>query len=489
MIFTMAITLYTSRVVLQILGVTDFGIYNIVAGCIAMFGFISSSLSVATQRYITFELGKSKDGDVDKIISVCIFLHVAIAFFIIIVAEPIGLWFIHNKAVIPAERLNAAVWTYQFAILSTALLIIAVPLNAMIVAYEKMEAFAMISIVDAILKLVIVFLLPLFAIDRLIMYGALIFIAQLFIQSLYFVYCNRKIRRVKIYGGIDSKKIKEIASFASWSILGNVSYLTYTQGLNLLLSAFFAPVVNAARGIAVQVQGAVNSFVTNFQMAANPQITKLYASGNLDEMHTLVFRTSRLSFYLLLLVSLPVLFETHTILELWLGQVPGYSVVFLRLILLTTWINSIANPLVVSVKASGKIWQYESIVATIMLLILPISYVFLRQGFDAYIVFIVHLVMEIIAQAARIHITSKLINFSVLSYLKEVLYPIISVCVLSLIIPVIVYYLIDESWLKTIVMLIACLVSSIVAIYSIGLTPSERSLILNKIRSIKEKVR
>lgn len=478
----MGITLYTSRVILQVLGVNDFGIYNIVGGIIAMFGFISGSFSSATQRYITYESGKGEKGDVSKIFSTCLYVHIIIGVIVLLISEPIGIWFVVNKAIIPPERVNAALWVYQFAILSSALVIATVPLNATIIAYEKMGAFAAISVVDAVLKLIIVFFLTFVSYDRLIVYSLLIFISQTFIQFLYIHYCKKHLRTVKLIKIWDTEKVKEIASFALWGVLGNVSYLSYTQGLSLLLSTFFAPFVNAARGIAVQVQGAVNTFVTNFQMAVNPQITKLYANGNLLEMHKLVFRSSRFSFYLLLIISLPILFETERILQVWLGKVPNYTPLFLRLILLTTWINSVANPLIISVKATGQIWRYESVVAVIMLLILPISYVFLKIGFNAYIVFIVHLSMEIIAQIARIVITSKLVKFSICEYVNEVLIRILIVVVLSTIIPFACYQTMLDSWVRFISVSAVCFISSAIVIFLAGLSNEEKLFVKNKIK-------
>ena len=481
MLLTMGITLFTSRVILRVLGVEDYGIYNLVGGVIAMFGFVSASLATATQRFVTFELGKESNGDPATVFSTCLLLHIIIALCIVLVAEPIGVWFIVNKLVIPTHRLTAAIWVFHFSIISSFVLIVSVPFNAEIVAHEKMSAFAMISIVEATLKLLIVYSLLLTDRDRLIVYGALILLTQLLIQCLYFTYCKRHFKEVTLRLRADRKRMKEIGSFASWSILGNVSYLTYTQGLNLLLGTFFMPAVNAARGIALQVQGAVNSFVANFQTAINPQITKTFAAGQITEMHKLVFRSSRFSFYLLLIISLPFLLETEKILKIWLGIVPDYTVIFLRLILLTTWINSFANPLIVSVKASGKIWQYESVVAVIMLLILPISYVLLRLGFDAWIVFAVHLFMECIAQFARVVITAKLIGYSIKVYLKEVFIRIVITGSTAVVLPIAVYYSLSDSWARFFTVCSVCVLSTVLAVFFVGLSKGERGFICSKL--------
>ena len=484
MILTMGITLFTSRVILQVLGIEDYGIYNLVGGVIAMFGFVSASLSTATQRFITFELGKGDRGALHIVFSTCLLLHTIIALFIVLIADPIGVWFIINKLVIPTGRLTAAIWVFQFSIISTFVMIVSVPFNAEIVAHEKMSAFAMISIVEATLKLLIVYSLLLTHEDKLIVYGALLLLTQISIQCLYSFYCRKNFEEVTLKLKVDRSRVKEIGSFASWSILGNVSYLTYTHGLNLLLGTFFMPTVNAARGIALQVQGAVNSFVANFQTAINPQITKTYAAGQISEMHKLVFRSSRLSFYLLLIISLPFVFEAEMVLRLWLGVVPEYTVVFLRLIFLTTWINSFANPLIISVKASGKVWQYESVVAVIMLLILPISYVFLILGFDAGIVFAVHLAIECVAQFARIKITGKLIGYSCSIYIKEVLMKILLTGTIAIIPPMSVYMSLPDSWTKFFTVCSVCIVSTLLTVFYVGLSDVERDFIKTKMKFV-----
>src|SRR3712207_5379352 len=316
MIVIMAVTLFTSRVILQTLGVEDYGIYNVVGGIVAMFTFISSSLTTASQRFITFELGKGKKGNISNVFSTCLTLHILLAILIAIIVEPFGIWFIYNKLMIPEARLTAAIWVFQFSILAMVVMIVSVPYNALIVAYEKMNAFALVSVIDAALRLAIAYSLLAFnSLDKLIVYGALVFLAQLIIRACYTVYCNRTFTDVQYCKQMDRSLLLEMGKFASWSIFGNVAFLTYTQGLNLLLGMFFSPVVNAARGVAVQIQGAVNTFVSSFQTAINPQITKNYAAGNFSEMINLVFRSSRFSFYLLMMLSVPVLLRTSDILD------------------------------------------------------------------------------------------------------------------------------------------------------------------------------
>lgn len=483
MLLTMGISLYTSRAIIQILGVQDYGIYNVVGGVIAMFGFVNGSLTVATQRYITFELGKGEKGKESKVFSTCLILHIILAVIIVIIADAISVWFLYHKLLIPADRLMAAFWILQFALLSTFVMIVSVPYNALIVAHEKMDAFAFISIVEAVLKLIIVYSLLVIPFDKLIVYGFLILVTQIVIRFCYSIYCHAKIKTVKFKYVWDFPLVKEIAVFAGSSVFGNITFLACTQGVNVLLGAFFLPAVNAARGIAVQAQGAINSFVQGFQTAINPQITKTYAAGLLEEMHTLIFRSSRFSFYLLLIISLPILLEAEPILKLWLGIVPEYTVIFLRLIILTTWINTCANPLNVASKASGKVWKYETSVSACLLMILPISYILLKIGLDAWIVFAVHLVLECIAQIVRVRTASKLIGFEIRCYWTRALSKILLVACCSIIIPLFVYLKLSPGVVNIILVSLISVISSIITVYFVGLEKTEKNYINSQIVS------
>ena len=483
MIIIMGVTLFTSRVILRTLGVEDYGIYNVVGGIVAMFSFISSSLTTASQRYITFELGKGKDGNLSNVFSTCLTLHLILGIMVAVVVEPIGIWFINNKLMIPAERIGAAMWVFQFSILSMIVMFVSVPYNALIVAHEKMNAFALVSIIDAGLRLGIAYsLLAVSSFDKLIIYGLLMLLTQLIIRVCYTIYCKRAFTDVRYINRMDKPLIIEMGKFASWSIFGNVAFITYTQGLNLLLGSFFSPVVNAARGIAIQIQGAVNTFVGSFQTAINPQITKNYAAGNLSEMINLVFRSSRFSFYLLMILSIPVFLRTSDILELWLVGGPKHTVTFVRIILLTTWINSIANPLIIAVKATGKIKLYESTVGSLMIAILPTSYIFLRLGFSPEIVFIVHLFIECVAMIFRIWNTKSLIHFSLNMYVKEVLIRIYTVALISFVATYFVSINLSDGLWPTIIVCIFSFMISAIAIVAIGLNKGERSFIIKKIK-------
>ena len=333
MLFMMAISLFTSRVILGTLGVEDYGIQNVVGGIVAMFGFLNGSMSSATQRYITFALGKGDKDRLQTVFCTALQIHALIAVIIVLLGETVGLWFLYNKMQLPADRMDAAFWVLQCSIVSTVVMIVSVPYNACIIAHEKMSAFAYISVLEAVLKLVIVYLLLVFPFDKLIVLAVLTLLVQLFIRFCYSIYCHRHFEETKYRHVWDKTLFREMNGFAVWSLWGNLSVVLYTQGLNMILNVFFGPVVNAARAIAVQVQGAVQQFVGNFQMALNPQITKNYAAGNLEQMHSLMFRSARFSFLLLFFLSLPVLLETEFILTLWLKTVPDNAVIFTQIMI------------------------------------------------------------------------------------------------------------------------------------------------------------
>lgn len=480
MLFMMAVALFTSRVVLNTLGVEDYGIYNVVGGVVAMFGFINGSMSSATQRYITFALGKGDKDRLSTVFSTTLQIHTLIAVIIVLLGETVGLWFLYNKMQIPADRMDAAFWVLQCSIVSTVVMILSVPYNADIVAHEKMSAFAYISILEVVLKLAVVYLLVVFSFDKLILYAFLILAIQVLIRFCYSIYCNRHFEETKYRHVWDKALFKEMTGFAGWSLFGNLAAVLFGQGLNMLLNVFFGPVVNAARAVAVQVQSAIQQFVGNFQMALNPQITKTYAKGELSEMHKLMYRSARFSFFLLFFLSLPVLFETNYILTVWLKTVPENTVVFLRIMICTSLIYAIANPLIIANQATGKVRKYQAVCGTILLLILPVSYACLKLGCPAYTVFIVHFVMESVAQLARMIMLRPLIGIRIRDYISYIYRPVLIVAVASLVLPALVYYNMTDGLLRFLCVGMTCVLSVSLASYALGLSTNERVFVKSK---------
>ena len=480
MLFTMGISLFTSRVVLQTLGVEDYGISSVVGGVISMFTFINAAMVSSTQRYLNFELVRDDANQLRSVFSTSLQIHALIALAIIVLSETVGLWFLNEKLVIPEARMNAAMWVYQCSILSCAVSIMSTPYNAVIVAHEKMSAFAYISILDVSLKLLVVYLLVVLPFDKLIILAILNLLVQLFIRYIYTIYCHRHFPESYFQFRFNKTLFKEMFGFAGWSFWGNLAAILYTQGLNMMLNIFFGPIVNAARGIAVQVQSAVQQFVGGFQTALNPQITKNYASNNLPQMHSLMFRSARFSFLLLFFLSLPVLMETNFILTLWLKTVPDDAVIFTQIMICISLIYTTANPCIIANQATGKVKIYQMVVGGILLLILPISYVVLKLGAPAYSVFIVHFCIESLAQFSRMYMLRKLIHLPLWQYMKNIYIPIVSTVAIAIILPLVVRMQVAEGWLRFLAVGFTCVLSVGASSYFIGFTKQERVFFLDK---------
>lgn len=480
MLFLMAISLFTSRVILNTLGVEDYGIFNVVGGVVAMFGFLNAAMSSATQRFLTFALGKGDSGRLQTVFSTTLQIHSLIALIIFILGETVGLWFLYNKMQIPIDRMDAAFWVLQCSIVSAIVMIVSVPYNACIIAHEKMSAFAYISIVEAVFKLAIVYFLMIFSSDKLILYAFLTLIIQIFIRFCYSIYCHRHFTETKYKHSWDKNLFKEMTSFAIWSLWGNLSVVFYTQGLNIILNIFFGPIVNAARAIAVQVQTTIYQFVGSFQMALNPQITKTYAKGNLEQMHYLMFRSARFSFLLLFFLSLPLLLETEYILSIWLTTVPKDTVIFSQIMICISLIYTTSNPCMIANQATGKVKVYQIVVGGVLLSILPISYIVLKLGAPAYSVFIVHFCVEIIAQFTRMYMLRKLIKLPIIHYFRNIYIPIWATVAVAIAIPIIVHLKLPYGCTRFFVVGVTCIISVGISSFFIGFTKNERTFILSK---------
>lgn len=486
MLLTMGISLYTSRVVLSTLGFSDYGIYNVVGGFVAMFSFVNGSMTAATQRFFTIELGKN--GDIGTVFNTSRAIHGLLALVIFVLCESVGLWFFYNKMQIPPERMLAAFWTLQCSILATLVVIISVPYNAVIVAHEKMSAFAYISLLEVILKLLIVFLVSWQKYDYLIVYAILMLLVQIAIRLCYSVYCKRNFSETKLPFNVNKKLFYQMLHFAGWTMGGNLAMMTYTQGLNVLLNIFFGPVVNAARGIAVQVQNAIIAFCSNFMVAVKPQITKTFAQNDLDRMHNLIALSSKFSFYMILCVSMPLMLGVKYILNLWLGKVPAYTEIFLVIILCSSMIRSLAEPIITSIHATGNIKRFQLVEGCLLLCILPVSYCVLLLKYPPYSVFIVHLLFEIITQAARVFIVLPQIKMSIKTYLSRVVVPVVIVSFISPIIPICFKNQIVISTFHMFVMiLIISMLSVLLSVYVWGINKRERKQLNTIIKNVLNK--
>ena len=483
------INLYTQRVVLNTLGVEDFGINNVVAGVITMLGFLTGSLSAASSRYITYDLGKGDLVVMKRTFGNILSIHFILALFVLIVGETAGLWFMTTQLHIPSEREFAAFWVYQFSIFSFICSMTNVPYNAMIVAHEKMSAFAYIGIGDAVLKLLVAFALLVVSYDKLIIYSALLFVIQLFDRFVYEWYCHRRFEESHTRFSFDKSLFKEIFYFAGWTMNGNLAVIGYTQGLNILLNIFFGPLVNAARGIAVQVENVAMSFCSNFQMALNPQLTKSYAVEDYEHMHQLLKASSKYSFYLTMLICLPMMLEAQLILQWWLGLVPEHTVNFIRLILVYALLYSLANPVIISVHATGRIKRFQMVEGGMLLSIVPIAYILLRFfHVSPELVFVVHLIVEICTQIVRVCIVLPMIQMNIMEYVNGVILPILNVVIIAPLLPICIYVILETSVISFFVVSIISVLCVLAVVYFVGCNTVERIYLRAKLYDLYCKI-
>jgi O-antigen/teichoic acid export membrane protein len=480
MAMTMVVSLYTSRVVLNTLGIEDFGVYNLVGGIVVLFSFINSGMTAATQRFLNFEMSKDSVSDVRRVFSVSMNAHFLIIGIILLLSETAGLWFLNYKLNIPAERIYAANVVYQFSLLAFCFSVLKVPYNASIIAHEKMSFYAWISIIEVVLKLLIVFLLVLFLYDKLILYSILVFAVSVIVYIIYRFFCRRLFDSCKYKFIRDKILFKELINFSGWSIFGNMALIGSNQGVSFILNIFLGVTINATMGIAAQVNTAVYSFVSNFQMAFNPQIVKTYASGNLDEHKKLIFQASKFSFYLLLILAIPILLNTEYILTLWLKIVPEYAVEFTQLILIFSLIDALSGPFWASVNATGKIRSYQIGVALILLMNLPIAYFLLHFNYSPVWVITAKIVINFILFIYRLVCSHKYLNFSYLDVFTKTYLRLIIVSGLAI---ALLYFLrielfsTIETWYNLLMFSLLCLIVTVIIIIVVGITKTEKKYI------------
>ena len=488
MLFMMVVSLYTSRVILNALGVEDFGIYNVVGGVVAMFTVISGSLSAAISRFITYELGKGDQSKLNKIFSASVTIQLALSLIIVVLIESVGVWFMNAKMTIPVDRMVAANWVLQFSIITFVINLISVPYNAAIIAHERMSAFAYISILEAVCKLTIAFLIMVSPMDKLVFYAILMCAVSVLIRFTYGHYCKKHFTECTYHFHWDKNILKKMFGFAGWNFIGASSAVLRDHGGNIVINLFYGPSVNAARGIAIQVNNAIMGFVSNFMTALNPQITKSYASGDREYLMTLLFQGARLSFYMLLLLSLPVLVNTHYILVIWLKLVPEHAVLFVQLILIFAMSESISNPLITAMLATGKIRNYQIVVGGLQMMNLPISYVCLRLGCIPETVLIVAIVISQCCLAARLYMLRGMIGLSSIQYLKKVYFNVIVVALLSLAVPGLLSKCVDESFLSFVLLSLVAVVCTVIVEFYVGCNGKERAFVIEKMNIVKNKI-
>lgn len=484
----MIVTLYTSRVILQALGVEDYGVYTAIGGIIAFLSMVTGPIDSAISRFLTYELGRDDKDRLHRYFSTGLTIMIIFSVLAVIILETAGIWFLNNKMVIDESRVVAANWVLHLSIAAFVVNLISAPYRAAIIAHEKMALFAYMGILDAALKLAVAFILLKSPIDKLILYAALLLAVSVLVRFIYTIICNRQFEEcqtVKI--GLDRELFKGLFSFAGWNVFGAMASFCRGQGVNIFFNLFGGPVVNAAYGIANQVNGAIVSFVNNFTTALNPSIIKSYAASEKQYMMSLVYQGARFSYFLVLLFAMPLILEAEQVTQLWLGQPPEYSAVFIQLMLIYSLIESLSKTIMAGVHASGKIMAYQIVIGLFQVIILPLAYVLLWMGFSPTAVLIAMVVVDVIAVFARMFMAKNIFELSIQTYLWEVIIKTMLVTVVALIVPLLLRIYLNENIVRFFIVVAISLLSTTLSVLYVGCTSSERSALLCKVYSIIKK--
>lgn len=475
------ISLYTSRIILKALGIEDFGIYNVVGGIVVMFSFLNSAMALSVNRFFAYELGRKNYVQLKRLFSLSVNVHILIAIVVLIISETIGLWFLNTQLNIPLIRMKSANWVYQFSILSFIISIIKVPYNASIIAHEDMSIYAYASIIEAVLKLLIVYLLWLVFFDKLILYALLIFGVTFLMAGFYYLYSVRKYKECTYQFYYDTILFKSLLNYAGLSTFGNMAWVIVNQGQNFLLNIFFGPVTNAARGISFQISSAVNGFISNIYTAINPQIVKAYAANDREYMLKLVYQSTKFSFFFLLMITLPLVLELEFILKLWLETVPPNTLIYGRLILINSLVFNLATPSIIALQATGRIAVVHLITGSINLSNLLIAYIFLKLGYASEIVFYIQIFISIAMTISILFIQKSQLNILFKIYFKEVILPILIVTMTSVIIPIIIWDHLNNDIIRFLIVIIISFSSVLISSFYFGMNKVMRAQIIRAI--------
>lgn len=483
MLFQMAVFLYTSRILLSALGVENYGIYDVVAGLVLMLSFLNNSLTSCSQRFITYAIGKNDTQYLKNVCSASIFVHLIMALMVLLLGETIGLWYVLDIMIYPPEKFWDVMFVYQSSLLSGLFLIVSIPYNATIIAYERMNVYAFITIADTILKLLSALVLSCICEGwRLPSYAIMMLVVATITRLAYAMYCHHNFPVLRFRLKNNAEILKEMFSFFSWSILGNTSIAMNTQGLNLVLNYFFGPVLNAARGVAFQIQMAVTQFIASFQMAVNPQITKSYAQGDIALANSIVLRSSRLSFMLVMSMAIPLYIEAPMVLQVWLGKIPEHSIGILRLLLLVSIVDAVSNPLMVAAAATGRIKKYQIYVGGTLMSVLPLSVLMLQFFKVPECVFVVLFLVTLLVQCIRVWLCHNIFSLDVREYFVDVLYRILLTSIFAVLLPILLsLYFVETSFLSLIIRIVFDVGWIVIIILLFGLKRDERTYVFNKI--------
>lgn len=488
MTFVLLVSLYSTRAILNALGIVDYGIYNVVAGFVAMFSFLNSSMINTIQRFFNFEKGTANEENLNKVYITSVQIQIVLGFITVILLEVFGLWYINNKMIIPADRISAALAVFQLSVCSLFMLIIQIPYSAAIVAHECMGYYAIISIIEAILKLFIAFSLPFVSCDKLIIYGILMFSISVANFAFYYIYAKHNFPEIHYKHFFYKEQFKNMLAFSGWNIFDSFAYTMQGQGLNILMNAFYGPVVNAARGIAYQVQSALSGFTMNIAVAFKPQLVESYAHQEFTRTKNLMYSMSKLGYLMVFLLALPISLEINYILDIWLnGTVPNDTAVFTILILLNMALGSLNNPITQTVLAVGNIKIYQIIRSIIVISALPLSWIALRHGAPAFVVFIILILVNLINQPVSLFLLRKIFSYSYREYIKMVIIPCLLFSILTPIIPICTHLMMSESLIRLITVGIVSILSSVLVSYIFVLSDREKILLKDLLQKVINK--
>lgn len=490
MLVVLGISLYTTRVVLNILGIVDYGIYNIVCGFVSMFAFLNNSLANGVQRFYNFKKGKCSSNEIPDVYSTSLAILAILVMIVFCLLETLGVWYIYNKMIIPAERFEAAFWIFQCSVVSLIFVILQVPYSAAILAFERMDFYAFVSIIDAILKLLIVLILPYSTLDNLVLYGVLSLLVSVSNFILYYCYSKKHFNKELQLKKIKNRKLfKEITTFSGWNVFGTFAYMIKDQGLNVLLNAFFGPIVNAAKGVAMQVNSALQGFSTNIVAAIRPQLVQSYSAGNVMRVENLMFSMSRMIFVMLFCLSLPIIMELNFILHIWLSDsIPEYTIIFTDLVLVNMIITSMNTPLSQVVHATGRMRNYQVCTSFVICTILPISWGLLKLGYSPVSTFVVCIIVSIFNQVVCLFLLRKIFPFSIKSYVVKIVMPCIVLSGFSLIVPMTIKVLISEGYPRLVINTLTTVLATVLLSYLVVFSKDEKKLMNEFVQRFRKRI-
>ena len=483
MLIMAVVGLFTSRIVLDALGAADYGLNNVIGGVIVLFSFLNAAMLSATQRFLNFYLGKNDMEKVNKVFCMSMNIYILLSVLAVILGETVGLWFVNTYLNIPPDRMWAAQWVYQFTILQFVVNMLRIPYNASIIAYEKMSFYAYMSIVDVVAKLIVVYLLYVTPLDRLITYSLFYTLIPIVLLFIFKIYCSRNFTTTRFKREWDKSMFREMFSFSGWQLVNGLSNVLSTQGLNILLNMFHGVVLNAAAGVANQVSAHVFAFVTNFMVAFQPQIVKTYAANEIQQLHRLIFRTSKFSYFMMLVLAIPVIFTLDKLLSIWLVEVPRYTLEFCVLILVYQSIDALNEPLTTFINATGRIRNYIFMLAGFKYLNLPLAYILLMIGYPPYCIWISRIIINLITMLGRYIYLKRSYKFPLFHYFKEVMIPVVLVTLLALPVPIFLRQVINGFWLNFLTVGLVSLAVTIMIVYYVGMTHKERTFVVQMISS------